>query len=271
MTSAEIAFQTDQELAGLILLGGTTVNEEAWAEHFAGRRHLPIFIAHGRARRRVAVCDHGAVPGALEGRRHERHVVPFDGGHGIPDDVVIARAERVPCRERSFQRDTPLNCGVRWSYNSRPGEIDVLHFTMDRRAGGSVWPWPSRWFRRRAQQARKVDDATLLKPADGDWVGYGRDYAETHHSPLTQIDQSNVSRLGLAWSVEVGSDGKLETTPLVFNGVLYGTSTWSQVYAIDLRTGKVKWQWDPALVRGGFEGMGPRAVLRSGESRRGAL
>jgi len=118
------------------------------------------------------------------------------------------------------------------------------------------------------QAARKVDDATLLKPADGDWVGYGRDYAETHHSPLKQIDQSNVSRLGLAWSVEVGSDGKLETTPLVFNGVLYGTSTWSQVYAIDLRTGKVKWQWDPGLVRGGTEAMGPRPCC--GPVNRGA-
>ena len=50
MTSAEIAFHSDQELAGLILLSGTTVDEEGWAEHFAGRRHLPIFIAHGRAR-----------------------------------------------------------------------------------------------------------------------------------------------------------------------------------------------------------------------------
>ena len=108
------------------------------------------------------------------------------------------------------------------------------------------------------QAAPKVTDATLLKPADGDWVGYGRDYAETHHSPLKQVDQSNVSKLAEAWSVEVGSDGKLETTPLVFNGVLYGTSTWSQVYAIDLRTKKVKWQYDPALVRGGTEAMGPR-------------
>lgn len=107
-------------------------------------------------------------------------------------------------------------------------------------------------------QGRKVDDAMLVKPSDGEWVGYGRDYAETHHSPLTQIDQSNVGRLATAWSVEVGSEGKLETTPLVFNGVLYGTSTWSQVYAIDLRTQKVKWQWDPGLVRGGFEAMGPR-------------
>ena len=108
------------------------------------------------------------------------------------------------------------------------------------------------------QQARKVDDATLLKPADGDWVGYGRDYAETHHSPLTQIDQTNVSRLGLAASIEVGSEGKIETTPVVFNGVLYGSSTWSVVYAIDLRTNKIKWQWDPGLVRGGFAAMGPR-------------
>ena len=108
------------------------------------------------------------------------------------------------------------------------------------------------------QAAPKVTDATLLKPADGDWVGYGRDYAETHHSPLKQIDQSNVSKLAEAWSVEVGSDGKLETTPLVFNGVLYGTSTWSQVYAIDLRTKKLKWQYDPAMVRGGTEAMGPR-------------
>lgn len=106
--------------------------------------------------------------------------------------------------------------------------------------------------------ARKVDDATLLKPSDGEWVGYGRDYAETHHSPLKQIDQSNVAKLATAWSVEVGSEGKLETTPLVFNGVLYGTSTWSKVYAVDLRTQKVKWQWDPGLVRGGFEAMGPR-------------
>ncbi|MSO36262.1 MAG: PQQ-dependent dehydrogenase, methanol/ethanol family [Acidobacteria bacterium] len=108
------------------------------------------------------------------------------------------------------------------------------------------------------QAAPRVTDATLLKPADGDWVGYGRDYAETHHSPLRQIDQSNVSKLTEAWSVEVGSEGKLETTPLVFNGVLYGTSTWSQVYAIDLRSKKVKWQFDPALARGGTEAMGPR-------------
>ena len=98
------------------------------------------------------------------------------------------------------------------------------------------------------QAPRQVDDATLLSPPSGDWVTYGRDYAETHHSHLTQIDQSNVSRLGVAWTVEVGSQGKIETTPIVYDGVLYGTSTWSVVYAIDVRTGTLKWRWDPALV-----------------------
>lgn len=88
MTSAEIAFQTDQELAGLILLSGTTVNEEEWAEHFAGRRQLPIFIAHGR--------HDGVLPFAIMDRFQQRlkrfgmNVTwyPFDGGHEIPLEVV---------------------------------------------------------------------------------------------------------------------------------------------------------------------------------------
>jgi phospholipase/carboxylesterase len=90
MTSAEVAFQTDQELAGLILVAGTTVNEEAWAEHFAARRNLPIFIAHGRT--------DGVLPFAIMERFQARLKAfgmnvtwcPFEGGHEIPDDVIRA-------------------------------------------------------------------------------------------------------------------------------------------------------------------------------------
>ena len=122
-----------------------------------------------------------------------------------------------------------------------------------------------------AQAPRQVDDAALLKPPVEEWITYGRDYAETHHSPLTGIDQTNVTRLGLAWSVEVGSQGKIETTPLVHDGVLYGTSTWSVVFAIDVRTGTLKWRWDPALVKGGFSEGRRASLLRPGESRRRPL
>jgi quinohemoprotein ethanol dehydrogenase len=107
-------------------------------------------------------------------------------------------------------------------------------------------------------QPRQVDDAVLLKPPADEWVTYGRDYAETHHSPLEQINAANVSQLQVAWSTEVGSQGKVETTPLVWDGMLYGTSTWSVVFAIDVRTGELKWKWDPGLVRGGAAEGGPR-------------
>jgi PQQ-dependent dehydrogenase (methanol/ethanol family) len=102
-----------------------------------------------------------------------------------------------------------------------------------------------------AGQSRTVDDAVLLNPPAEEWVTYGRDYAETHHSPLTQINASNVAQLKPGWVTEVGSQGKVETTPIVWDGMLYGTSTWSVVFALDARTGALKWKWDPGLVRGG--------------------
>lgn len=81
-----------------------------------------------------------------------------------------------------------------------------------------------------------------------EWAKYGLDHAETHHSPLAQISTTNVGRLGLAWSYNTGSyAGQIEGTPLVANGVLYGTLPWSVVFAVDARTGKLKWRWDPQI------------------------
>ncbi len=90
MLSAEIAFQTQQPLAGLVLIGGTTVNEAGWVERFPGRRSLPIFIAHGR--------NDGVLPFAIVDRFRTKLQaagmdvtwVPFDGGHEIPASVVQA-------------------------------------------------------------------------------------------------------------------------------------------------------------------------------------
>jgi PQQ-dependent dehydrogenase (methanol/ethanol family) len=107
-------------------------------------------------------------------------------------------------------------------------------------------------------QTRQVDDGVLLNPPAEEWVSYGRDYAETHHSPLAQVNAGNVDKLSVAWSTEVGSQGKVETTPVVWDGMLFGTSTWSVVFAIDVRTGALKWKWDPGLVRGGAAEGGPR-------------
>jgi len=105
MTSAEIAFQTDQELAGLILLSGTTVNEEAWAEHFAGRRHLPIFIAHGRQDTVLSFAIMERFQARLKAFGMKVTWFPFDGGHAIPNEVI--RAASMFVRD-VFQQDQPF-------------------------------------------------------------------------------------------------------------------------------------------------------------------
>jgi quinohemoprotein ethanol dehydrogenase len=104
-----------------------------------------------------------------------------------------------------------------------------------------------------AQEPTPVDDNALKNAANsgGEWVTYGRDYAETHFSPLKQINPKNVGRLGLAWSWETESPtgGRVEGTPLMSNGVLYGSLAWDVLFAVDARTGKMKWRWDPEIAR----------------------
>jgi len=81
-----------------------------------------------------------------------------------------------------------------------------------------------------------------------DWTSYGLTSAETRYSPLTQINPSNVNRLGLAWSYDLGSGGGgQEATPLVSGGTLYGITNWSVVFAVDAATGKERWRWDPQV------------------------
>src|SRR5204863_3813121 len=98
------------------------------------------------------------------------------------------------------------------------------------------------------QQVRRVDDAALKNAGKTgeEWLTYGLSQGETRFSPLNQIKTTNVSRLGLQWSADIGAGGGgQEATPLVANGVIYGITNWSVVFAVDARTGKEKWRWDP--------------------------
>jgi PQQ-dependent dehydrogenase (methanol/ethanol family) len=100
------------------------------------------------------------------------------------------------------------------------------------------------------QQVRRIDDLALRNAAKTgeDWLTYGLTPQETRYSPLKQIDTANVSRLGLAWSFDLGTGGgNQEATPLEWNGNLYAISNWSVVISIDGRTGKERWRWDPEV------------------------
>lgn len=95
-----------------------------------------------------------------------------------------------------------------------------------------------------------VDDAALsdLAQAD-DWLAYGRNYSEQRFSPLDQISTDNVGKLGLAWSLPLPEDRSLLATPLVVDGVLYFTGSYSKTRAVDAKTGKVIWQYDPETLK----------------------
>ena len=88
MLSGEIAFQSDQPLAAVILIGGTTVNEAAWLERFAGRRSLPIFIAHGRQDGVLPFAIAERFAGKLKTAGLNVTWFPFEGGHNIPPPVI---------------------------------------------------------------------------------------------------------------------------------------------------------------------------------------
>ena len=101
-------------------------------------------------------------------------------------------------------------------------------------------------------QAAKVDEAAIrASEQDGsEWLSHGRTYAEQRFSPLKQIDAGNVGKLGLAWYLDLENNRGLEATPLVSDGVLYASLSWSRVMAVDLRSGKRLWQFDPQVDRG---------------------
>src|SRR5688572_8297157 len=88
---------------------------------------------------------------------------------------------------------------------------------------------------------------------DTAWPRYGLDESGTHYSPLDQIDAANVTRLGLAWSTDLDAfAGQIEGTPLMIDGTIYATGPWSVVFAVDARTGRLKWRWDPQIAQQTF-------------------
>jgi quinohemoprotein ethanol dehydrogenase len=95
-------------------------------------------------------------------------------------------------------------------------------------------------------------DDSRLRSADqetGNWLMYGRTYDDHRFSPLNQINEQTVAKLGLGWSRELGTTRGLEATPLVEDGVIYTTGSWSVVDALDAKTGAIRWTYDPKVSR----------------------
>lgn len=103
-----------------------------------------------------------------------------------------------------------------------------------------------------APMAAAAVDAERLMNADaepGSWMSYGRTYNEQRFSPLEKINDQNASELGLAWSHDLETERGVEATSIVVDGVMYATSSWSIVVALDARTGSHLWTFDPKVAK----------------------
>jgi PQQ-dependent dehydrogenase (methanol/ethanol family) len=81
----------------------------------------------------------------------------------------------------------------------------------------------------------------------GNWMAHGRTNDEQRFSPLDQINAGNVAQLGVAWEYETGSVRGLEASPIVVDGVMFFSGNWGTVHAMDARTGKALWTYDPEV------------------------
>jgi PQQ-dependent dehydrogenase (methanol/ethanol family) len=100
-----------------------------------------------------------------------------------------------------------------------------------------------------AEAKQGVNEARVLR-ADrdpGNWLVHGRTYNEQRFSPLKLVNDKNVSQLGLTWFYDLDTRRGQEATPIVVDGVMYFTTAWSKVFALNAATGAPLWSYDPKV------------------------
>ena len=84
------------------------------------------------------------------------------------------------------------------------------------------------------------------------WMTYSGDYSGKRFSGLDQINTTNARNMVTKWVYQTGATGKLETSPLVVDGILYATAQDNRAFALDARTGRPIWMYQrqvPADIR----------------------
>jgi alcohol dehydrogenase (cytochrome c) len=104
-----------------------------------------------------------------------------------------------------------------------------------------------------AGQVRYED---ILKGPGADWLTYAGSYDGRRHSPLTQITPANAANLTAKWVFHVAQTRRLESTPLVYDGIMYVTNS-NEIYALDARSGRQIWQYRDESVKAQRVNRGP--------------
>ena len=100
-----------------------------------------------------------------------------------------------------------------------------------------------------AAAALATASAAAMAQASNEWLHYGNDQANTRFSALSQINAGNVKNLRVQWMHSLGSLESQESTPLVVGDTMYVTTSTGPkyVFALDAKTGKTKWKYEPEM------------------------
>ncbi len=108
-----------------------------------------------------------------------------------------------------------------------------------------------------AQVTAQTRGSRAREQGQADWPTYGRDAGGTRYSPLKQVDRTNVGQLKVAWTYRTGAaevkaasagNAAFESTPILVEGLLYLTTPYSRVIALDPATGAERWTFDPQVA-----------------------
>ncbi len=95
--------------------------------------------------------------------------------------------------------------------------------------------------------AAAVDAQRLAAREPDQWLAPGGDSNGDYYSPLKDINRGNVAKLGFAWDYRLGTNRGQESSPLVIDDVMYASSNFGRIYALDAGTGKELWKYDPGI------------------------
>ena len=76
------------------------------------------------------------------------------------------------------------------------------------------------------------------------WLHYGGDYRNFRHSPVTALNPESIQNLEVAWSFPTGTDGQFAMSPIVYDGIMYMTTSYNHLMALNAESGELYWRYD---------------------------
>jgi alcohol dehydrogenase (cytochrome c) len=143
------------------------------------------------------------------------------GARELPQEETLLAAQRIPGEQRvRSDFGGPLSADVTLpDWPRKPNPLDGI---------------------------RKVTDAMLAAPSDGEWLTWRRTHDQQGFSPLKQIDKKNIINLQVAWSLAL-PPGPNEMEPLLHDGVLFVFGYRDHVLALDATSGDQLWHYQRQL------------------------